>query len=338
MENNMLTVSSTPHIRSEETVSSVMIHVCIALCPAAIMGVIFFGLEAALEIVTAIFGAVLWESLYNKIAKKQNTVKDFSAVVTGLLLAMNLPALKLSEHPIAVFALPLVGTFFAIIIAKQLFGGLGQNFINPALAGRAFLVASYPTLTTGSAFGPTKFMNVDCATYATPLSSLKQTGSYASSLANGLLGNVGGTIGETCAIALIVGGVYLIAKKIISWKIPVTYILTVLVFTYIFKFCGITANNCASRDFSEIFYGGLMLGAFFMATDYASSPITPTGKYIFGFGCGFITVIIRIFGGYPEGVSYSILLMNLCVPLIERWTRPKKFGYVKPVKVKEVKQ
>lgn len=333
--NNNLMVSSSPHIRSKETVSSVMRDVVIALVPATVMGIIFFGLTAAIMVAVSIIAAMAWETVYNKIAKKPNTIKDFSAVITGLLLALNMPALSFSEHPVAIFVMPIIGTGFAIIIAKQIFGGLGQNFINPALAGRAFLVASYPTLMTGSAFRPTNFLGVEAATYATPLASMKEGGAYGADLIQGLIGNTGGTIGETCAIALIIGGIYLIYKKVISWRIPVLYIGTVLVFTYIFKLCGI--EGAINRDFTEIFYGGLMLGAFFMATDYASSPVTPTGQLIMGFGCGFITVLIRVFGGYPEGVSYSILLMNLCVPLIDRWTSPKKFGYVKPVKVKEVK-
>ncbi len=334
--NDNLMVSSSPHIRSKETVSSVMRDVVIALAPAAVMGIIFFGLSAAIMIAVAVISAMVWETIYNKIAKKPNTVKDFSAVITGLLLALNMPALSISEHPIAMIVLPVIGTGFAIIIAKQLFGGLGQNFINPALAGRAFLVASYPTLMTGSIFHPTNYLSgIDAATYATPLTSIKAGTGYGADLIQGLIGNTGGTIGETCAIALIIGGVYLIVKKVISWRIPVIYIATVLVFTYILKFCGV--EGAVNRDFTELFYGGLMLGAFFMATDYASSPVTPTGQLIMGFGCGFITVLIRVFGGYPEGVSYSILLMNLCVPLIDRWTSPKKFGYVKPVKVKEVK-
>ena len=334
--NDNLMVSSSPHIRSKETVSSVMRDVVIALAPAAVMGIIFFGLSAAIMIAVAVISAMVWETIYNKIAKKPNTVKDFSAVITGLLLALNMPALSISEHPVAMIVLPVIGTGFAIIIAKQLFGGLGQNFINPALAGRAFLVASYPTLMTGSIFHPTNYLSgIDAATYATPLSSMKAGTGYGADLIQGLIGNTGGTIGETCAIALIIGGVYLIVKKVISWRIPVIYIATVLVFTYILKFCGV--EGAVNRDFTELFYGGLMLGAFFMATDYASSPVTPTGQFIMGFGCGFITVLIRVFGGYPEGVSYSILLMNLCVPLIDRWTSPKKFGYVKPVKVKEVK-
>ena len=333
--NSNLMVSSSPHIRSKETVSSVMRDVIIALVPAGIMGIVFFGVSAAIIIAVSIIAAMVWETLYNKIAKKSNTVKDYSAIITGLLLAFNMPALSLSEHPISIFVLPIIGTGVAIVVAKQLFGGLGQNFINPALAGRAFLLASYPTLMTGSAFKPTQFLGIDAASYATPLASMKEGGAYGADLIQGLIGNTGGTIGETCAIALILGGIYLIARKVISWRIPVLYIATVLVFTYILKFCGV--EGAANRDFTELFYGGLMLGAFFMATDYASSPVTPTGQLIMGFGCGFITVLIRVFGGYPEGVSYSILLMNLCVPLIDRWTSPKKFGYVKPVKVKEVK-
>ena len=333
--NSNLMVSSSPHIRSKETVSSVMRDVIIALVPAGIMGIVFFGVSAAIIIAVSIIAAMVWETLYNKIANKSNTVKDYSAIITGLLLAFNMPALSLSEHPISIFVLPIIGTGVAIVVAKQLFGGLGQNFINPALAGRAFLVASYPTLMTGSAFKPTQFLGIDAASYATPLASMKEGGTYGADLIQGLIGNTGGTIGETCAIALILGGIYLIARKVISWRIPVLYIATVLVFTYILKFCGV--EGAANRDFTELFYGGLMLGAFFMATDYASSPVTPTGQLIMGFGCGFITVLIRVFGGYPEGVSYSILLMNLCVPLIDRWTSPKKFGYVKPVKVKEVK-
>lgn len=335
MENNNLMVSSTPHIRSKETISSVMRDVIIALVPAAIAGVIIFGITALIEIIMCILACVVFESLYNKIAKKENTIKDLSAVVTGLLLAMNLPAYSFSEHPIAIFVIPIVGSLFSIVIAKQLFGGLGQNFINPALAGRAFLVASYPTLTTGSIFHPTQFMSgVDAATYATPLSSIKEGADFTPSLLDAFVGNIGGTIGETCAILLIIGGIYLIVKKVISWRIPVVYIATVFIFTYLLKAVGVEA--AASRmPFYELFTGGLMLGAFFMATDYASSPVTPTGQLIMGFGCGFITTLIRVFGGYPEGVSYSILLMNLCVPLIDRFTAPKKFGYVKPVKVKE---
>lgn len=347
MSTNLL-VSSSPHIRSKETISSVMRDVIIALTPATIMGVVIFGLTAAIEIAMCILSCILFESLYNMIAKKPNTTKDLSAVVTGLLLGLNLPTYSFNEHPIAIFVIPLVGSFFAIIIAKQLFGGLGQNFMNPALAGRAFLVASYPALMTGTIFKPTKFMpqidvstsatqlsNVDAYTYATPLATIKAGGTDQSlSLINGIIGNTGGTIGETCAILLILGGLYLISKKIISWRIPIMYISTVFILTTLFKFTGLASDR---MPVEELFYGGLMLGAFYMATDYSSSPVTPTGQLIMGFGCGLLTVLIRIFGSYPEGVSYSILLMNLCVPLIDRWTKPRTFGHLKKAVAKEVK-
>ena len=329
MENNNLMVSSTPHIRSNDTISSVMRDVVIALIPAAVMGVVYFGVNAALIIIISIISSVAFEALYQKAAKKKITVTDFSAIITGLLLAMNLP----SSAPLWV---PVVGAFFAIVIVKQLFGGLGQNFMNPALGARAFLVASYPTHTTGSAFGETNFGVIgiaDAVTSATPMAQLK-AGAVTltqNDYVNALVGNIGGCIGETCAIALILGGLYLIIRKVISWRIPVTYILTVFVLTWIFKLCGLAPTR---QPMYELLSGGLMLGAFFMATDYASSPMTPVGQLIMGFGCGVITTLIRIFGGYPEGVSYSILLMNLCVPLIDRYTAPKIFGAVK----KEVKK
>lgn len=339
MENNNLMVSSTPHIRSKETISSIMLDVILALVPAAVMGIIYWGLSAAIIIAVSIASCIFFEALSNLIAKKKQTVGDLSAVVTGLLLALNIPALNLDTNLAACIWMPFVGAFVAIVIGKQVFGGLGQNFINPALLGRAVLLASYPTLMSGSAFRPTNFMaNVDAATYATPLTAIKAgtlTSVSGCDMLNAIIGNIGGTIGETCAIALILGGIYLIAKKVISWRVPVIYIATVFIFTYILKFIG---GDAACRiPYYEIFTGGLMLGAFFMATDYASTPVTPKGKIIMGLGCGIITVLIRVYGGYPEGVSYSILLMNLCTPLIDRFTAPKKFGYVKPVKVKEVK-
>ena len=308
-----------------------MRDVVIALLPAAIMGIVYFGARAALLMVISIVSAVGFEALYQKAAKQKVTVTDFSAVITGLLLAMNLPA----SAPIWV---PIVGAFFAIIIVKQLFGGLGQNFMNPALGARAFLVASYPTHTTGAAFGATGYGVIgvlDATSQATPLAQIKEGAVTVTQndLINALIGNIGGCIGETCAIALILGGVYLIIRKVISWKIPVTYILTVLILTALFKAIGVAPDR---QPVYELFTGGLMLGAFFMATDYASSPVTPNGQIIMGIGCGVLTTLIRIFGGYPEGVSYSILLMNLCVPLIDRYTRPTIFGAVK--KAKEAKK
>ena len=316
-------VSGTPHVRSKESIQSIMRDVIIALIPATAAGIFFFGLPALILIAVSIIACVVFEWLYQTLLKKPVTISDLSAVVTGLLLAMNLPA----SAPIWV---PIVGAAFAIIFAKQLFGGLGQNFINPALAGRAFLLASYPTeMTTWTA--PVGFSGADAVTVATPLATLKTGVMPDATLQDVILGtNIGGCIGETCAIALIIGGIYLIAKHVISWKIPVIYILTVFVLT------AAIGRDGLRQPVYEIFAGGLMLGAFFMATDYASSPVTPKGQVIFAIGCGIITTLIRIFGGYPEGVSYSILIMNLAVPLIERFTEPKIFGALP--KVKEAKK
>lgn len=314
-------VSGTPHVRSKESIQSIMRDVIIALVPATAMGIYYFGLKALILIVAAIVSAVFFEWLYEKITKKPVTISDLSAVVTGLLLAMNLPA----SAPIWV---PIVGSAFAIIFAKQLFGGLGQNFINPALAGRAFLLASYPTeMTTWTA--PTGFSGADAVAVATPLSELKAGTGLSASLGDLVMGNVGGCIGETCAIALIIGGIYLLYKHVISWKIPVIYIATV------FILFAVIGRHGVRMPVQEIFAGGVMLGGIFMATDYASSPVTPKGQIIFAIGAGLITYLIRTFGGYPEGVSYSILLMNVCVPLIERFTEPTIFGALP--KTKEAK-
>lgn len=314
-------VSGTPHVRSKESVQSIMRDVLIALTPAAVMGIYFFGMKALILIVVSVFSAMFFEWLYQKLMKKPVTISDLSAAVTGLLLALNLPA----AAPIWV---AVVGCAFAIIFAKQLFGGLGQNFINPALAGRAFLVASYPTeMTTWTSAGN---FGADAVAVATPLAQLKSGVTPDASFVDVLVGNIGGCIGETCAIALIAGGIYLIVKHVISWKIPIIYIATVFVLT------AAIGRNGVRVPVYELFAGGLMLGAFFMATDYASSPVTPKGQIIFAVGCGLLTTLIRIFGGYPEGVSYSILIMNLCVPLIERFTEPKIFGALP--KVKEAKK
>ena len=314
-------VSGTPHVRSKESIQSIMRDVIFALVPATAMGIYYFGLKALILIVAAIVSAVFFEWLYEKITKKPVTISDLSAVVTGMLLAMNLPA----SAPIWV---PIVGSAFAIIFAKQLFGGLGQNFINPALAGRAFLLASYPTeMTTWTA--PTGFSGADAVAVATPLSELKAGTGLTASLGDLIVGNVGGCIGETCAIALIIGGIYLLYKHVISWKIPVIYIATV------FILFAVIGRHGVRMPLQEIMAGGVMLGGIFMATDYASSPVTPKGQVIFAIGAGLITYLIRTFGGYPEGVSYSILLMNVCVPLIERFTEPTIFGALP--KTKEAK-
>ena len=312
-------VSGTPHVRSKESIQSIMRDVIIALVPATAAGIYYFGLRALILIVAEIISAVLFEWLYEKITKKPVTINDLSAVVTGLLLAMNLPA----SAPVWV---AIVGSAFAIIFAKQLFGGLGQNFINPALAGRAFLLASYPTEMT--TWVVPNGLAADAATYATPLAQLKN-GALDASLKQLVIGQVGGTIGETCAIALIIGGIYLLYKHVISWKIPVIYIATV------FILFAVIGRHGMRMPLQEIFAGGVMLGGIFMATDYASSPVTPKGQVIFAVGAGLLTYLIRTFGGYPEGVSYSILIMNCCVPLIERFTEPTIFGALP--KTKEAK-
>ena len=309
MDNTNITISSTPHIRSGESIQSIMRDVIIALLPATVMGIVYFRLQALLLIVISIASAVIAEALYQKGTKQKVTISDLSAVVTGLLLAMNIPAS-------APWWVPIVGSVFAIVIAKQLLGGLGQNFVNPALAGRAFLLASYPTIMT-SWVTP----GADAVSTATPLALLKAgTLEELPSLADAFLGNIGGTIGETCALALIIGGVYLIWRGVISWRIPVVYLVTVFVLT------ALIGRNGVRMPLYELCIGGVMLGGFFMATDYATSPVTPKGQIIMAIGCGLLTVLIRIFGGYPEGVSYSILIMNLCVPLIERYTKPTIFG------------
>ena len=312
-------VSGTPHVRSKESIQSIMRDVIIALVHATAAGIYYFGLRALILIVAAIISAVFFEWLYEKITKKPVTINDLSAVVTGLLLAMNLPA----SAPVWV---AIVGSAFAIIFAKQLFGGLGQNFINPALAGRAFLLASYPTEMT--TWVVPNGLAADAATYATPLAQLKN-GALDASLKQLVIGQVGGTIGETCAIALIIGGIYLLYKHVISWKIPVIYIATV------FILFAVIGRHGMRMPLQEIFAGGVMLGGIFMATDYASSPVTPKGQVIFAVGAGLLTYLIRTFGGYPEGVSYSILIMNCCVPLIERFTEPTIFGALP--KTKEAK-
>lgn len=316
MDNSTIIVSATPHVRAKESIQSVMRDVLIALVPATAMGIYYFGLRALMLIAISMASAVFFEYLYQKLMKKPTTVTDLSAAVTGLLLALNMP----SSAP---WWMPIVGNAFAILLCKQLFGGLGQNFVNPALIGRAFLLASYPTaMTAWVAPGWT-----DAVTTATPLAALK-AGSFiptSSDYMAALTGNIGGCIGETCAIALLLGGIYLLFKKIITWTIPVIYIATVMVLTWVIGRNGLMTGF----PVYEALVGGLMLGAFFMATDYTTSPVTPKGQIIMALGCGLLTSLIRIYGGYPEGVSYSILIMNLCVPLIDRFTKPRIFGEVK---------
>lgn len=312
-----LTMSSSPHIRAKHSTASIMQNVIIALLPALAVAGYVFGMWALGLVAICVIASVATEAIIQKLLKKPITVNDWSAVVTGVLLAFNLPIN-------APWWLAVVGSVFAIAIVKQCFGGLGQNFINPALAARAFLLASWPGHMTSTAYIPT----YDTVTTATPLALLK-SGDLASmpstlDLFTGLNG-VYGCIGEISALALLVGGLYLIFKGIISWRIPTIYLLTI----------GVFALLVGQDPIVHIVSGGVMLGAFFMATDYASSPVTPKGQIIYAVGCGLITMIIRLYGGYPEGCSYSILLMNVATPLIERFTKEKIYGVAK--KTKEAK-
>jgi len=314
-------VSSSPHIRAGESTQTIMRDVLIALVPAGIAGVLVFGIRALTIICISIITAVLTEMFVLKIRKKANTVSDLSAVVTGLLLAYNLPV----AVPLWV---PVVGSIIAIALVKQAFGGLGQNFMNPALAARAVLVSAWPVqMTTWIKPGFSKFSLVDAVTSPTPLAIIKGTeagNTVTPQIFDLFIGNIGGCIGEVSAAALLAGGIYLLYRQVINWRIPISFIATVALFTWIFG-----GEGLFEGDFLyHILAGGLILGAFFMATDYATSPDTPKGQIIMGIGCGLITSIIRLYGGYPEGVSYSILLMNIATPLIDKLTLPRKFGEV----------
>lgn len=306
----MLTLSSSPHIRTNESVQTIMRDVLIALLPAVLAGIYFFKMRAALVMIVAVAAAVLSEYLWQRLTHKDITVGDLSAVVTGLLLAFNVPP----TMPLWMVA---VGSVFAVLIVKQLFGGIGQNIVNPALAGRAFLLASWPIAMTT--------WTLDGATTATPLAILKAGEGTLPTLSQAFIGNIGGCIGETSALALLIGFVYLLYRRVISWEIPVVYIGTVAILTTVIGRNGFMTGN----GIYEIFTGGLMLGAIFMATDYTTTPMTKKGQVIFALGCGIIATIIRTIGGYPEGVSYSILIMNLCVPLIDKFATPRTFGEAK---------
>lgn len=319
MNDLFLTASSSPHIRTKEDVSVIMRDVVIALLPAFACAVYFFGLNALSLIIISVLSAVSAEALIQKITKKPITIKDGSAVVTGLLLAFNLP-------PCVPWWIAVVGAAFAILIVKHAFGGLGQNFMNPALAARAFLLASWPTKITAGFACPS--IRIDAISSSTPLALLNAADGAVAELPNYMslfLGNVAGSIGETSALALLIGFAYLLYRGVISWRIPVIYIGTVAAMTFVFGPRGLFTGDAIYHVLS----GSLMIGAIFMATDYSSSPVTPRGQIIFALGCGLITSIIRLWGGYPEGVSYAILLMNVAAPLIDKYTRPKIYGEVK---------
>ncbi len=326
-KNLKLIATSSPHIRAAENTRSIMLDVIIAMLPALAWAVWMFGFKALTLTAVSAAGCVFFEWGYRKLMKKPQSVGDLSAVVTGMLLAFVSPVT--TPHWMI-----LVGDFFAIVIVKQLFGGIGKNFVNPALAGRAFLLGSYAGVMTSWAAPGTKVpvigSTVDVVTAATPLAYMK-TGDMEGLLANYsikdmFIGNIGGSLGEISVLMLLIGGLYLLWRKVINWHTPVAYILTVAVLTFLFPKAG--ASNLEWMLYS-ISGGGLFLGAFFMATDYATSPVTKKGQLIFGIGCGLFTVFIRYFGSYNEGVCYSIMVMNLCVALIDKNTRPARFGVVK---------
>ena len=324
---NHYVLSSSPHAHAKSSVSRIMLDVIIALLPTTAMGIFFFGMPAVWTILVCVATCVTTEALCRLAMKRESTVGDFSAVLTGLLLALNLPA-----------GIPLwmavVGSVFAIAIAKQVFGGLGMNPFNPALAARAFMLISFTgPMTTW--LKPFWWRTPDAMTTATPLATMKTwfaaeaTASASphglcSAAAGGLpalcdmmIGNIPGCIGEVSAVALALGAAYLLWRKVITWHIPVSFIATVYVYSLI-------AGGAPAM--MQVVSGGVMIGAFFMATDYVTSPITAKGKLIFGFGCGLLCMLIRQFGGYPEGCSFAILIMNAICPLINRWTQPKPFG------------
>ena len=334
-KNLKLIASSSPHIRSNEDTRSIMLDVIIALLPALAWSVYCFGWKALLLTAVSVVSCVFWEWAYRKLMKKSNMVGDLSAVVTGILLSFVCPV----DLP---WWAVIIGAFFSIVVVKQLYGGIGCNFLNPALAGRAIMLASYATAMTTWAVPMSKLSifgsNADAVTSSTPLAIMKG-GDLASltsnySVVDMFLGRIGGSLGEVSALMLLLGGVYLVIRKVISWQTPVAFIATVAVLCLISAPAGISAVDYMLYN---VFGGGLMLGAIFMATDYATSPVTKPGQLVFGIGCGLLTCFIRRFGSYPEGVCYSILIMNCTTWLLDKYIRPTIYGAVKKEK-KEKKE
>ena len=329
-KNLKLIATSSPHIRAAENTRSIMLDVIIAMLPALVWSVWAFGVRALTITCASVICCVVWEWLYRKALKRPQSVGDLSAVVTGMLLAFVCPV------DVTYFAI-IVGSFFSIIVAKQLFGGIGKNFVNPALVGRAMMLASFAgTMTTWAQFqakSPLFGSTADVVTAATPMAFLHANDllglmDSGVTVTDMFLGRIGGSLGEVSALLVIAGGIYLLARKIISWQTPVAYIATVAVLTLIFP----RGNDPVTWMLFNLFGGGLMLGAFFMATDYATSPVTGKGQLIYGIGCGLITIFIRYFGSYSEGVCYSILVMNLLTALIDKYVKPQRFGVVKSEK------
>ena len=316
----LINVTFAPHVRSNMTTSTIMLYVIAALMPSVVLSVINYGLYGLTLYGVCVSAALLFEHTFCVIQGKKSSIKDLSAVVTGLLFAMTLP-------PTLPLWTAVVGVFFAIVVGKMVFGGIGQNPFNPALTGRMVLLVSFPALMTS--FQRPVYTTIDALSGATILGNAKTdiaTYGYISHFPidiNYLLFTAGGSLGEISLIALIIGGLLLLYKQIISWHIPVTFIGTVFIFTFILNQID---GNITISSFHHVFSGGLLLGAFFMATDYSISPMFIVGKIIFGIGCGFLTVIIRVYGGYPEGVGFAILIMNAFVPMLDKFFRPNVFG------------
>jgi len=309
-EKGSLIVSSSPHVSSDTTTSKIMRDVLIALIPAMIAATVIFGARVLILTAVCIISCIIFEYIFNRIAERKSTIGDFSAAVTGAILAFNLP-------PNFPYWMAVIGCFVAIVIVKQLFGGIGQNFANPAITARVVLLVSFSTAMTSWPTAKPILSAADAVTAATPLSLFAkgELDSLPSNL-DMLLGTIGGSAGETCAIAILIGGLYLVARKVISLVIPASFLGTMIVMSLI------TGND----PIFHILAGGAMLGAFFMATDYSTSPMTNGGKVVFGIGCGFLTMMIRLYGSYPEGVSFAILFMNIVTPHIDNLSRRKLYG------------
>ncbi len=317
-----LTVSSSPHAHAKQTTQTIMRDVLIALAPALVGSVYFFGFRALVLTLISVASCVFFEWGYRKLLKLDNTVWDLSAVVTGVLLAFVCPVTT------PYWAI-IIGAFFAIVIVKQLFGGIGQNFVNPALAGRAFMFISWAGAMAfmvepgfSKAVGLLYTQAPDAVSYATPLGAMHAGEPPADKLLDMFLGNIGGCIGETSVVLLLIGGIYLVVRKVISCRIPLAFMATVFLLGVLFP----QGQDPLTWGAMQLCSGGVVLGAIFMATDYVTSPVTRLGQIIFGIGCGVLTIVIRYFGSFPEGVSFAILIMNTCVVLLDMVGRPKKFG------------
>jgi electron transport complex protein RnfD len=314
-KSDLLIVSSSPHIKTRETTQRLMGDVLIALAPAAAVAAWLFGMRAVGLMIAGVAAAVLSEHAVAVVSRRKTTVSDLSAAITGLLVAFNIP-------PSAPLWLPVIGSAFAVLVVKVMFGGLGGNFLNPALAARAMLLAAWPVHMTNWV------RPFDMMATATPLATLVPKGVAGlplPSYMDMLIGRIPGSLGETSALALLAGGAYLLWRRVIDWHIPVGFVGTVAVLTWVFG-----PNGLGTGDpIAHVLTGGLALGAFYMATDYTTSPVTPKGRLVMGIGCGLLTALIRLWGGYPEGVSYSILIMNVATPLLDRFTEPRRFGLVK---------